>query len=210
MKDEEAFDYGEYEKLYADPRAWKALTDIDKLAKKMKVKYALIGGGASFLHVKNPPEDYPDIDIIVYGEVSRAHDFIRSILEKKKYRARFVDVERDMVFAAVEYDGDIQIDIFTSIDESDPRTTKRINNVDVEPVEPLICEKLIRATPSDIRVALDLLAFSKYDRVLLSQIAREYRMTGMLNNAAYFARRLAAGVLSKSGVDNVVKRLSRG
>ncbi len=204
-----AFDYGRYDLLYADPRTHRVLDDVDGLAKKMRIKYALIGGLAAYIYKRNPPDDYPDIDFLIYDSAERAADLIWALLKKPKWSDKFIDTdESDMIFAALFYDKEIQVDIFTSLDEKKKRPTVRKEKVELEMLEPLIVEKLIRGTQSDVRVALDLLAFCDYDRKLLSQIGREYRLTGMLADAGYWARRIKAGVVKPEGIAAVVKRLA--
>ncbi len=213
----DAFADGRYQEFYADPRTKKVLADIDALARKMKVAHAVIGGMAAYLHHKNPPLDYPDIDVLIYDPAPVAIRFIKTLTKKPKYHVKFVDIEEGhgegddgMVFAAILYDRDIQVDIFTSNDEKVARKTIRKAGVELEMIEPLIIEKLIRGTEADVRIAIDLLAYKDYDKKLLSQIAREFKATGMLEDAAYWARRLAAGRVAKAGVDAVVRRLAKG
>ncbi len=209
-----SYDYGQYEEFYSDPRTQKVLADVDALAKRMKIDYAIIGGIAAYLHVQNPPEDYPDIDVLIYNPAPDAIRFVKKLTRKEKYHVKFVDIDEGddrpgMVFAAIVYDKDIQLDVFTSYDESTARKTIRRNGVELEMIEPLIVGKLIRGTDEDIRSALDLLAFVDYDKRLLSQLGRECRVTGLLEQAAYWARRMAAGRLSKNGIVSVVARLSK-
>lgn len=212
--DEDKFAYGAYEEFYADARTKKVLEDVDLLAKRMKIEYAVIGGLAAYIHRKNPPEDYPDIDVLILDSASDAIRFIKTLTKKPKYHVKFVDIEEGddhvpaMVFAAILYDRDIQVDIFTSSD-AEVSNTVRKHGVELEMIEPLIVEKLIRGTEADIRIVIDLLAHADYNRKLLSQIGREFQATGMLEQAAYWARRWAAGRLDKRGLDNVVKRLSK-
>lgn len=207
----EAFDYGEYQRLYDDPRAKLALKKLDAVAKKMRVRYAIVGGMASFLHVKNPPEDFPDIDILVYGSALKAKAFVETLTKDSLFHLRFIDMvigETTAMFSTLIYSKDIQFDIFTSDDEPTPRKTKRVSGVDVEPVEPLIVEKLIRGSREDVLMAVDLLAYTDYDKGLLSRIGAQYKITGALNTAAYWARRLAVGKLTREGLAAVVKRLT--
>ncbi len=99
--------------------------------------------------------------------------------------------------------------MFTSLDEK-ARAPRRVSGHSVEPVEPLIVEKLIRGTREDVLMAIDLLAFVDHDKGLLSRIAQEYRATGMLQRAAWAARRWALGRLSKEGLASVVKQIVKG
>lgn len=204
-----AFEYGEYDAFYADARTKKAMKDIDVLAKKMGISYALIGGMASYLNVKKNPEDFPDIDILVYSSVPDAKRFIKALAKKPKYHIEFIDDLEDAVFAGIYYDKDVQIDVFTSLDDQGEKKTHRIADIETELIEPLIIEKLIRSTEADIRIALDLLAFADYDRKMLTEIGREWRVTGVLQHAIYLSRRLKAGILTKSGLDSVVKRMAK-
>jgi hypothetical protein len=207
---DEAFDYGEYDKLWALPKTHKALAAIDRLCKTAGVRYAVVGGLAAYLQAQNPPEDYPDIDVMLYAKPAAAVPVLRALAAAPGFAMRFNDVEEDAVFATYVYGGMVQVDVFTSMDATTPKKTRRIGHVDVEPVEPLIVEKLIRGTPADIRMALDLLAFADYDKALLAQLCREFRVTGAMQTAAYFARRLAVGRMTKDGIDTVVRRLTRG
>lgn len=212
MNDTNAFDYGQYQKLYDDPRTKKALQEIDTLSKKMGVKYAIIGGLAVYLHVKNPPEDFPDVDVLLYGEIEAAKSYIKALSRRPKFWLQFLDCPQEFkaCFATMTYDGDIQIDLLTSLNEKKAKPTKRIEDVEIKPTEPLIVEKLIRGTREDVLMAIDLLAYTDYDKALVHKIAAEYKATGMYQHAAYFARRLAAGVLSRSGLENVLRRLAKG
>lgn len=211
----DAFDYGAYQEFYDDPRTQKALKEIDALSKKMKISYAIIGGIAAFIYVKNPPEDYPDIDVLIYNDASDAVRYINALSKKTGYHKKFMDVDEsedgrpEMVFSTVLFEKDIQIDIFTSRDESEIRKTIRAEGIEIEMVEPLIVEKLIRGSEADIRIVIDLLSCKDYSKKLLSQIAREHNATGMLENATYWARRWSAGRLSKVGLDAVVKRIAK-
>lgn len=209
-----AFDYGAYAEFYDDPRTQKAMADIDALAKRLRVEYAVIGGVAAYIHTKNPPEDYPDLDVLILDDAKDAIRFVKTLTKKPKYHVKFIDIEEgddnapDMMFAAIIYDRDIQIDIFTSSDAEVSKTVRK-QGVELEMIEPLIVEKLIRGTEADIRIVIDLLAHSDYNKKLLSQIGREFNATGMLEQAAYWARRMAAGRLTKSGLDAVVRRLAK-
>ena len=205
----EAFNYGEYERLWSDKRTHKVLAIVEKTAKWARVEYIVVGGLAAYLHAKNPPEDYPDIDIRLQTKGTRAAAFVAALAKTKGFALRFADHDEDEVFSTFVYDGDIQVDVFTSSDTSASiAKPKRIANTWVEPVEPLIVEKLIRGSEADVRMALDLLAYCDYDKRMLAQIAREFRITGAIHHAAYFARRMAVGRISKAGLDAVVKRLA--
>lgn len=201
-----ALDDGEYERLANDPRTKRALAVIDVLAKKMNVTYGIIGGFAVYLQVNNPPEDFPDIDIIIYGDTATAKKFVEALASKSKFVLRFSDhVGNEALFATFIYDSEIQIDILQDSTESKPKKTKRIKGSEVES---LIVEKLIRGSESDIKMVLDLMAFADYDKALLSQLGREWRCTGKINSLGYFARRLAVGILTKQGISNVAKRFA--
>lgn len=202
-----AFDYGSYEAFFADPRAQEAFKIIDTAAKEARVKYAIIGGCAAYTYHKNPPDDIPDIDLLVYGLAPDAKRLFKNLEKRKHFEGR-LEIVDDQAFIMMLYKRDIQIDIFTSSDEGKALETLRIHGLEIEPVESLIIEKLIRATEADVRIALDLLAFVEYDKKLLNQIAREHRVTGDLKHAEYFAMRMAAGKASKQAIDSVVKRLS--
>ncbi len=207
----DAFDYGEYARLAADPRTNEALAVLDTVAKKLRVKYSLIGGMAAYMHIKNPPEDFPDLDFVVHADALEAKEFVEALtVTDKRFRLRFMDMIDDdaAMFSTLIFDKDIQFDIFTSYDEQEPRKTDRMGGVDVSPVEPLIVEKIIRGRREDILMAVDLLAYTDYDKNLLSRIGAEYRITGALNTAAYWARRLAVGKLTREGLAAVVKRLT--
>lgn len=204
-----AFDYGRYKEFIDDPRTQEALKILDAAAKKTKVDYAIIGGVASYLYHKNPPDDIPDIDILVYGNAADAERLFRDLKKRKSFEGR-LEIVDDQAFAMMLYKRDIQIDILTSSDEKKARKTRRLHGVELEPVEPLIIEKFIRGNESDIRVALDLLAYVDYDKRLLNQLAQEHRLTGDVKHAEYFAMRMAAGKVSTATIDAVVKRLVQG
>ncbi len=80
-----ALDYGQYKELHDDKRTQAALKAIDSLAKKMSVSHAIIGGFAAYLYAKNPPEDFPDVDIILYEEVDKAKTFIKALGKLPKF-----------------------------------------------------------------------------------------------------------------------------
>ncbi len=204
-----AFDYGKYKEFLDDPRAQEALGLIDAAAKKTKVKYAIIGGVAAYLYKDNPPDDIPDIDVLVYDSALDAKRLFLDLRKRKHFEGR-IEIVDDQAFAMMLYKRDIQIDILTSSDEVKSRDTRRVHGVEIEPVEPLIIEKFIRGNESDIRVALDLLAYVDYDKKLLNQIAQQHRLTGDVKHAEYFAMRMAAGKASKQAIDAVVKRLVQG
>lgn len=203
-----AFDYGEYEKLHADQRTWKALECIDKVSKKTGTAYRLIGGLAAYMHVKNPPEDFPDIDIQIQSDAAGGEEFIRAVEQCPKFDLFQFEDSGAAVFGMFLYDKEIQIDMFTDLEQEEPNRTKRMKRVEVEPVEYLVIEKLMRGKAHDIKVVLDLLAFTDYDKRLLSQLAREKHLTGQVGHLQYFARSLAAGRLTPTALKNVVKRLA--
>ncbi len=206
---EEAFNYGRYDDLMSDPRTDKVMKAVDKLASKMKIEYDLIGGAAVYLHAKNPPDDYPDIDFLLYTTVAEAREFVERLAILPKFSFGSVEIAGGAVFGMVKYDGKIQVDILTDVEE--PRRhgkVRKIRGVSVEPVEYLIIEKMMRPRPSDVRAALDLLAYSDYDKTLLAQLAREKRMTGEIASLSYHAKNMAAGRLNKAGIQNVVNRHS--
>lgn len=211
----EAFDYGRYDDFYADPRVKKILKDIDKMAISLSVEYRLVGGLSVYLHAKNPPEDFPDIDILIPAGPADAKRLANAVRGLPKYHRINVQEtinndtgEVDSLFASLLYDDAIQVDIFTSFDEPVGQTKRRMRGVDLKQVELLIVEKLITEKPADSRAVLDLLAYADYDKRLLATIVSEYRETGRLNYAMYWARRMATGRLTKEGIDAVVKRLS--
>jgi hypothetical protein len=205
-----AFNYGDYEKLYeklhADKRTWKALKCIDKAAKKLGIDYALIGGLAAYMHVKNPPEDYPDIDIQIYSDAENGERLIKAIAKYPKFHLLQFENSGVASFGVFIYDKEIQIDAFTDLEQADPTDTKRMQGV--EPVEYLVIEKLMRGKSHDIKVVLDLLAFMDYDKALLSQLSRERHLTGVVGHIQYFARMLRAGRLTDTALNNIVSRLS--
>jgi len=205
----ESFDYGQYAELNKDKRTWQALRSVESLAKRHKIQYAVVGGFAAYLQSKNPLEDYPDIDILLYADYTAADEFLRLLSLLPKFKVFFVDNTEVGVFGSFLYDGDIQFDFFTSLDAAQPEKSDRIRGIAVEPVESLI---------ADIRMALDLLAYTDYDRRWLYVLADDYHISrkthpgqrrGTVGTAMHFARRLAAGKLSPEGLNNVVKRLMR-
>ncbi len=204
-----SFDYGEYEKLYADKRTEKVLSEVDKLAKKMKVKYALIGGLATYIHVKNPPEDYPDIDFQLYCDAKLGRKFLEALALRPKFELGQFAYEDQAVFGMFIYDDWVQVDIFTDIEDLEPRTTKRAAGVELNPVEYLIIEKMIRGNKSDVKSVLDLMAFSDYDKRLLHRLAKERHLTGAIGHLEYFSRRIAAGRVSSSGIKAIVDRIAQ-
>lgn len=205
----EAFDYGRYDLLMADPRTNKILKIVDDLAAKLKIDYDLIGGVAVYLHSRSNPQDYPDIDFLLYTTVPQARKLVDELAAKPKFFLGSVEMIDEAMFAMLKYDKAIQVDFLTDIEEpSKHPKSKTVRGVSVEPVEYLIIEKMMRARPSDVRSALDLLAHMDYDKSLLARLAREKHMTGEIANLTYHARNMAAGRLSQEGIQNVVKRLS--
>lgn len=207
--EDEAFDYGRYDELMADPRTQKVFDAVDRLAVKMDIKYDVIGGVAVYLHSKNPPQDYPDVDFLLYTTVVDAREFVEKLSEKPKFSFGSIEVIEGALFGMVKYDKKIQVDILTDMEEPHRHgKVKKIRGISIEPVEYLIIEKMMRPRPADVRAALDLLAHMDYDKSLLARLAREKRMTGEIASLAYHARNMAAGRLSKAGIENVVKRMS--
>lgn len=209
MREIEAYDYGRYDALMADPRTQRVFKAVDNLASKMGIDYDLIGGAAVYLHSKNPPQDYPDIDFLLYATVVDAREFIETLSEKPKFSFGRLEINDGAVFGMVKYDNLIQVDILTDLEEPKRHgRVRKLRGVSVEPVEYLIIEKMMRPRPADVRSALDLLAYMDYDKSLLSRLAREKRLTGEIQSLEHHARRMAAGRLSKEGIQNVVSRLS--
>ena len=202
------FDYGEYEKLFTDERTQKIFNEVDKISKKTEIKYSLIGGMAAYIRVKNPPDDFPDLDFQLFCRVSDGKKFIEAVSKRPKFELISAGFEDDATFGVLFYDEDIQVDIFTDMEQLKPAKTSRMANVELSPVEFLIIEKLIRSKASDIRSVLDLLAFEDYDKRVLYQMARERHLSGAIRHLEYFARRIVLGKISKSGIESVVKRLT--
>lgn len=207
MANKTVFEYGEYEKLHADKRTAKVFDEVDRLANKMKVKYALIGGLAAYLIVKNPPQDIPDIDFQIYTDGLEGEKFIKALTRRPKFELGQSSFGSYASFGMFMYDDWVQVDVFTDLENLEPEKTNRFSNVEVEPVEYLIIDKMISAREHDVKVALDLLAYADYDKGLLHQMARERRLTGVINHMEYFARRIAAGRISGAGIAALVKRL---
>lgn len=208
----EAFDYGEYEKMYADKRTVTALEEIDKAAEAIGIEYALIGGLAAYLYMKNPPEDFPDIDIQVYADSARCEVLIDALARRPKFKLGhrdYAEDEFDAVFASFIYDKWVQVDIFNDMEQLQPTKTKRVKAVELEPVEYLVIEKLVRSNASDIKMVLDLLAYMDYDKRLLSKLAAERHLTGMVSHLRYFANKHSVGKLSQRAIDSIVKRLAQ-
>lgn len=208
MGNRTVFDYGEYEKLYTDKRTSKIFDEVDQLAKKMKMKYALIGGLAAYIIIKNPPQDIPDVDFQIYADGVSGRRFIEALARRPKFDLGQFAFEKDASFGMFMYDDWVQVDVFTDLENLEPDKTNRFVNVEIEPVEYLIIEKMIRAKPDDVRSALDLLAYTDYDKRLLHQLARERHLTGVINHMEYFSRRIAAGRISDDGIKSIVKRIS--
>lgn len=205
----EAFDYGRYDLLMADPGTKKVFKAVDALAKRMDIEYDLIGGIAVYLHSKNPPKDYPDIDFLLYTTVAEAREFVERLSEKSGFSFGSLDVIDGAVFGMLKYDKKIQVDILTDLEEPKRHgPVKKVRGVSIEPVEYLIIEKMMRPRPADVRAALDLLAYMDYDKALLSRLAREKHMTGEIATLSYHAKNMAAGRLTEAGIKNVVNRLS--
>lgn len=198
------FDDGEYERFYADPRTRAALVALDKLAKKMRIAYALIGGLAAYLYTNRPPRDEPDIDLMIY-DVDQARRYIRMLAKEPGFKNKLVDDQGDAVFAHFRFEQGIQIDILTSSNETEALKTTRINGVEIEPIETLIVEKLIRATDADVRMALDLLAHTDYNRARLCALGYEYQMMDTLVEAMAFAKLMSHGC--EAEVESMVDRL---
>lgn len=206
------YDYGEYKALSKDPRFRKILRAINDTWTETKVPYFISGGLAVYLYLKNPPEDHPDIDVLL-GDASGGTTFIESLRKKPKFSLVLLDTGNDgHQFATFMYDGEIQIDILT-----DPETEKYLcerkptvrSSVRLEPVEPLIIEKIIRGTPSDIMMIMDLMAAGKYDRKILYQMAADYKSTGRLALIERTVRSYLRGHGTRADMRKVAERIGR-
>lgn len=213
----EVFDCGEYDKLWADSRTVAALNEIDKLSKKMKLRYAIIGGSAAYLYVSNPPPpDDPDVDILLDDTPQRSIAFIETLSKKPNFKLDVFDVDEDVapdeqvVFSRLSYGKDVKLDIFTSLDAKLPAKLPRRRSFCVEPIEPLIIEKLIRASADDMRMVVSLLAYAKYDSGLLKVLAKERNSEYTLRKATFLARKIKDGEYStKRQIDAAILFLMR-
>lgn len=172
------FDYGQYRELFADKRTLEALSKIKSVAKRTKVRWYLVGGAAVYLLVKNPPQDYPDLDVLIDATKDKARALVsglrRSGFEKILYDESDVDV-----FSAMTWKG-IQLDLFTSREQPTGIRPIELGTILVEPAEHLIVEKLIRGTYEDLLMAMDLLCRVKIDKTILYDLAARHRLTGRI------------------------------
>lgn len=204
------YDYGEYDKLFASRDLKRAMKLFCRVAARLKMRYWIVGGSAVYLHVQNPPRDMPDIDVMLDVGKAAGLQFISALSES----GFDIDmVERDApedVFATLRY-GSIWLDVFTSQESRpDMKRTVKVRGLDVEPVEPLLVEKAIRASYEDILMAVDLLAYARYDVAILQQTARRYRVWGRLALLSKVARSYKKGVLSAFDVCRFARMMARG
>ncbi|MGD0088566.1 MAG: hypothetical protein ABSE73_01475 [Planctomycetota bacterium] len=202
-----AFHYGEYERLAKDPRTQRILKAVERVARKLSVKYALVGGLATYLHTGKPPEDYPGIDILLYAPVAAADEFFKRLAGEPDFHFGSWEVTDDAsaVFATFFYDGAIQVDVFNAGNVARPRRTRRMMRAGLWPVEPLIVGYVISGTHDDLRMVLDLLAYTDFDRRLLFQIGWERGIVQKLAKADRFAWQMGLGKLTKRRIETWVR-----
>lgn len=203
------YDYGEYDRLFASSDLKRSLKTLNEVARRLRTRYWIIGGAAVYLHVKNPPEDMPDIDVLLDADKETGGRFVDALVASGfRTEMREEDAPGDM-FAALRFRS-VNFDIFTSQEtRRTMRRTMTIRGQSVEAVEPLIVEKIIRASYEDVLMAVDLLANAPYDRRVLWEIARQYRAWGKLAFLEKIARSFNKGVWSADEVRRLARRFSK-
>ncbi|MGH8474653.1 MAG: hypothetical protein ACRER2_02590 [Methylococcales bacterium] len=171
-----AYDYSGYEELFSDPQVPRVLGAIKAVAKKLgKIRWYVVGGSATFLHTRNPPEDEPDIDILIDAPVERAKRFVMALLNRHGFSQVIYDASEKDIFATLQYGTNgIKLDLFTSHEQPRGLATVTRRGVPLEPVEYLIIEKLIRPRWEDILMVIDLLARAKPNLPVLYRIAEQH------------------------------------
>ena len=202
------YNYGEYERLFRNKNLKKAFHIINRISKKLKIGYFIVGGSAVYLHIKNPPVDYPDIDIMLDTDKKRAEDFAFE-LRKNDFRIISFEPSWEDAFIRAEFKN-LGFEIFTSQEERKylwkPHIIKQLK---VKPIEGLIIEKLIRESYPDTLMAIDLLASKKYNFNMLILLAKRYTgLTNKLLRLKWIADVYVKGIISKKKLQKYVKKIS--
>jgi hypothetical protein len=199
---------GDYEKLFKDKNISSAFRIINSVTKKLGFDYFIIGGAAVYLHIKNPPTDYPDIDIFLNTDKYGARLFYLQIT-KKGFKGISFDEEWNDSFMRLKYKT-LDFEIFTSQEETQYLNKPIIiKGMKVKPIESLIIEKLIRSSYEDILMAIDLLTFKKYNKTILKSIARDYLVTGRLIFLINISSGYLKGKLKTKDIRKIAEKLSR-
>jgi len=203
-------DYGNYEALFNNKNLHAAIRILNRVSKRLCVPYAVIGGSATYLHTHNPPEDFADLDIMLDADKEGGLAFA-SAVSKNGFRIIMLDDAPDLtdMFAITKYK-DIQVDIFTNQDErTDIRGALSIRGIPVKRVEPLIVEKLIRASYEDLLMVVDLLVNAEYSRSLVFEaIGKHGRM--LLLKLIHVADQVKNNRWSILRSRNAIRRISEG
>lgn len=202
------YGYGQYAEMFGEKDLIKAAKIFDKTARRMGVNYAVVGGSAVYLLTHNPPEDYPDLDVLLDADKAAAVRFIKE-LEKQGYKVKLLDTDLpDEVFAITRY-GRPQIDIFTNQEERRGKSEYR-RMLRVRSVPELIVEKLIRATREDLLMVIDLLNCAKYDEREVLAATRKRRVWVLYLKVRFLAEGFRIGKVPKALVSIMVTYLARG
>lgn len=202
------YDYGQYKELGSDKRFGRIVSSLNGVSRKTKVRYAVVGGWASFLHTMNPPGDYPDLDIMLDSDLSGGVRFVNALRREPKFRVILFDDSGSDMFSSLFYDEEIQLDVFTDQKTREfLRGGPRRRGLPLEPMEPLIAEKIVRGSRDDLLMAVDLLATGRYDQTLLHELARDMRASGQIRLMERIASAYVSGAFSKGQVLNAIRRM---
>lgn len=201
------YDYGRYEELFADKDMEKVVDAINAASEDTEVPYALVGGAAVYLYTHNPPEDSPDLDIMLDADKAGGKQFVTALLTRGFDNLVLDESDADMI-ARVAY-GSITVDVFTSQEDRGFSTeTRSMRKLKVKPLIPLIVEKLIRASREDLQMVVDILRARQYDAEALKAAARARECGLLLRKLQRIAHGLESGSYGAAAARLAVRRLA--
>ena len=200
------YNYGEYARLFKNKNIKKAFQIINRISHRLKIDYYIVGGAAVYLHILNPPVDYPDIDILLKTDKRGARRFALA-LQKGGFKMISFDSPWEDAFLRTEFKN-LQFEIFTSHEEKYLGKPKILKGLKVKPIESLVVEKLIRSSYPDILMAIDLLASKRYNKSILRRLARQYLVTGRLTILMSLAKNYASGRVSYRRIQQYAKKIA--
>lgn len=174
-----ARDYGPYERLMRLPATRRLVRRLNAASREAAVPYLVVGGSAVYLHTRENPEDYPDLDAVIDATKAGAKRFIRALLRRGGIRAeKLAETETDLFYKA--FCGDVEADLFTEQeDRPNLGIPVLIRGVPVKRIEGLIAEKLSRFSYPDILMLFDLLR-KAHDRGMVRGFALRINALGRL------------------------------
>lgn len=177
------YDYGQYRELADDKRFSKFIALLNAVSTKVKVRYAISGGVASFLYSSNPPVDYPDVDVIVEGNAEEGERFLLELVRDRNIKVDFVEKTESDIFASLVYAKDILVDFLTMAEMQGfifpPFGHK--SGIALEGIESLVVGKIARGFIGDYLMAFDMLLHGRYKVSRLMSIARSMDVEGVLS-----------------------------